>query len=221
MDIERDPAADLLSDALRGNEEALGRLFHLHRARLRQMIRLRLNPRIQARVDPSDVLQDAFLDIQKRISGYARTPHVPFFLWLRTLVAQRLVDLHRRHLGARMRDARLEISLSGGPLPYATSESLAAQLLGKLTSPSRAAERMENQILVQRTLNAMEPLDCEILALRHFEMLSNAECAEVLGISKTAASNRYLRALKRIKETLEPPSPTPRRRSGFRKAISR
>jgi RNA polymerase sigma-70 factor (ECF subfamily) len=101
-----------------------------------------------------------------------------------------------------MRDAEMEVSLYRGALPQASSVSLAAQLLGRITSASHAAIRAETQVRVQEALNSMEPIDREVLALRHFEMLSNAEVAQVLDISKTAASNRYVRALTRLREIL-------------------
>jgi RNA polymerase sigma-70 factor (ECF subfamily) len=101
-----------------------------------------------------------------------------------------------------MRDANQEVSLYRGALPQASSVSLAAQLLGRLTTASRAAIRAETQIRVQEALNSMDPMDREILTLRHFEMLSNEETALVLGLKKSAASNRYIRALKRLKEIL-------------------
>jgi RNA polymerase sigma-70 factor (ECF subfamily) len=127
---------------------------------------------------------------------------MPPYLWLRFLTGQRLLAIHRQHLGAQMRDAGQEVSLYRGALPQATSASLAAQLLGKLTSPTQAALRAEMQIRLQEVLNTMDPLDREILTLRHFEELSNNETAAVLGIQKAAASNRYIRALKRLKDVL-------------------
>jgi RNA polymerase sigma-70 factor (ECF subfamily) len=127
---------------------------------------------------------------------------MPVFLWLRFLTGQKLIDLHRQHLGAKMRDAGQEVSLYRGALPLASSASLAAQLLGRLTSASQAAMRAELQLRVQEALNGMEPLDREILTLRHFEMLTNEETATVLDIKKSAASNRYVRALKRLKDIL-------------------
>ena len=110
--------------------------------------------------------------------------------------------MHRFHLGAQMRDAGQEVSLHRGPFPQASSVSLAAQLLGKLTSASRAAIRAEHKLIVQEALNGMDPIDREVLALRHFEHLSNDETALILGITKSAASNRYIRALKRLKGVL-------------------
>ena len=190
---------DLLRKAEAGDQQALAELFNRHRDRLRQMVSLRLDRRLQGRIDPSDVLQEAYLDLAKRLPEYRQKPTMPFFLWLRFLTGQKLIDLHRHHLGAKMRDAGQEVSLYRGALPQASSVSLANQLLGRLTSASRAAIRAETQLRVQEALNGMEALDREVLTLRHFEMLSNEETAQVLGISKSAASNRYIRALKRLK----------------------
>ena len=167
------------------------------------MIRLRLDRRLSGRVDSSDVLQEAFIDVRKRLAEYASDPGaMPFHLWLRLVTGQRLTDLHRFHLGAQMRDAGLEVSLHRGPFPQADSVSLAAQLLGKMTSASKAAIRAEHKLIVQDALNGMDPIDREVLALRHFEQLSNTETAHVLGLSKSAASNRYIRALERLREIL-------------------
>jgi RNA polymerase sigma-70 factor, ECF subfamily len=185
-----------------GDEAALVELFARHRDRLKRMVKLRLDQRLQGRVDPSDVLQEASLAVARRAREYLAEPSMPAFLWLRWITGQELQVLHRRHLGTKMRDVGLEVSLHHGALPQATSVSLAAMLLGRLTSPTRAAQRAELQLRLQDALNAMDPIDREILTLRHFEELNNGETAEVLGISKTAASNRYIRALKRLKDAL-------------------
>ena len=202
-----DPAGDenqlLIERALTGDESALAALFDGYRGQLRRMIRLRLDRRLSGRVDSSDVLQEAYLDVRKRLDEYARDPAaMPFHLWLRLVAGQRLTDVHRFHLGAQMRDAGQEVSLDRGPFPQANSVSLAAQLLGKMTSASHAAIRAEHKLIVQEALNGMDPIDREVLALRHFEHLSNDETAQVLGLTKSAASNRYIRALKRLKEIL-------------------
>jgi RNA polymerase sigma-70 factor (ECF subfamily) len=193
----------LIRCALAGDESALAVLFDGYRKQLRRMIRLRLDRRLSGRVDTSDVLQEAYLDVRRRIAEYARDPaSMPFHLWLRLVTGQRLTDLHRYHLGAQMRDAGMEVSLHRGPFPQADSISLAAQLLGKMANASKAAIRAEHKLIVQEALNGMDPLDREVLALRHFEHLSNDETALVLGLSKSAASNRYIRALRRLKEIL-------------------
>jgi RNA polymerase sigma-70 factor (ECF subfamily) len=128
---------------------------------------------------------------------------MPTYLWLRLVTGQRLAQVHRQHLGAAMRDAGREVSLYRGALPQASSASLAAQLLGRFTTASQAAIRAERQLQLQEALNGMDPMDREILALRHFEGLSNGEAAQVLGLSKTAANNRYIRALGRPRDLLE------------------
>lgn len=196
-------ASDDLEGRLRaGDTDAAAELFERCRDRLRRMVRLRLDRRLQGRLDPSDVLQEVFLDVQRKAPDFAGKPDLPAYLWLRLVTAERLLILHRHHLGAQMRDAGQEVSLHRGGLPAATSHSLASLLLGRLTSPSAAAVRAERQLRLQEALNSMDPTDREVLALRHFEELSNAEVAAVLGLTKTAASNRYVRALKRLKEAL-------------------
>ena len=202
MTAETADPSELLRRAGAGDSQALSELFTRYRDRLRWMVRLRLNRRLQGRVDPSDVIQEAYLEISKNLPEYLRDPKMPFFLWLRYITGQKLIAIHRRHLGAQMRDADQEVSLYRGALPEANSASLAAHLLGHLTSASRAAIRAEEQVQVQDALNSLEPIDREILALRHFEMLSNEEIAQVLGIKKSAASNRYMRALRRMKGIL-------------------
>jgi RNA polymerase sigma-70 factor (ECF subfamily) len=185
-----------------GDAEAAAELFTRWRDRLRQMVALRLDRRLQGRLDPSDVLQEAYLDVQKKVPEFADKGDLPPYLWLRLITAECLLVLHRKHLGAQMRDAGREVSLGGRGLPAATTHSLANLLLGRLTSPSEAAIRAEQQLRLQEALNGMDPLDREVLTLRHFEELSNSEVATVLGLSKSAASNRYIRALGRLKEIL-------------------
>jgi RNA polymerase sigma-70 factor (ECF subfamily) len=194
-------AVDLLRQSA-ADPHVLGQVWGRYRARLRRLVRLRLDRRLQGRIDPSDVLQEAFLDFQARAQEYATKPDMPFFLWLRFLTGQRLQLLHRHHLGAQMRDAGREVSLHRGAMPQATSVSLAAQLLGRFTSVTQAVQRAEMQLILQEAINAMDPLDREILALRHFEELSNEETAQVLGIKASAASSRHIRALKRLRDVL-------------------
>jgi RNA polymerase sigma-70 factor (ECF subfamily) len=200
---DHDPESDALARAKARDAQALGQLFQQFRDRLRKMVRLRLDRRLAGRVDPSDVLQEAFLDLSRRFGEYVADPAVPFYLWLRGLTGQRLIDLHRRHLGAQMRDASQEVSLYRGGLPQASSEYLAEQLLGRMTSPTQAAIRAEMQIRLQEALNGMEPLDREVVVLRHFEEINGSETAGVLGIDRSAASKRYVRAIRRLKAILD------------------
>jgi RNA polymerase sigma-70 factor (ECF subfamily) len=194
--------ARLLQRAAEGDQGALRLLFSSYRDRLKRMVHLRLSRRLQGRVDDSDVLQEACLEASRRLDEYARDPALPFFLWLRHLTALKLAEVHRRHLGTQLRAADREVTLHRGGLPMADSASLAAQLLGTLTSPSHAAVRAETRLLVQEALNAMDPIDREVLALKHFEQLTTSEIAQVLGLSKAGAGSRYIRAIKRLRETL-------------------
>ncbi len=194
--------SDLESRLRAGDPAAAAELFSACRNRLKKMVRLRLDRRLQGRLDASDVLQEAFLDVQQKAADFAARTDLPAYVWLRLVSAERLSILHRHHLGARMRDASQEVPLCRGGPPAATTQSLVNLLLGRLTSPSAAAIRAVRQQRLQEALNTMDPLDREALALRHFEELSNSETATVLALTKTAASNRYIRALKRLKEIL-------------------
>ena len=193
-----------LQQATQGDSQALSDLWEEHRIRLGKMVKLRMDRRLQGRVDVEDVLQEAFLDFSSRVPDYLdEQDAMPFYLWLRFLTGQRLQLIHRHHLGTQMRDAGREISLHRGAMPQATSISLAAQLLGRFTSVTHAVQRAELQQMLQQVINSMEPIDREILALRHFEELSTAETAEVLNIKRTTASTRHVRAVKRLREQLK------------------
>ena len=187
-------------ELLREDPEALGALLERDRSRLQRMIRLRLDRRLLRRVDVSDVIQEVHLDAARRIGEYVDGPAMPFYLWVRLLTSQKLIDLYRHHAGAGKRDVRREVSLA--PFVEATSVALAEQLAGTLSTPSRAADRAEVRARVRDALERLEPIDREVLALRHFEQLGNDETAQALGIGVSAASKRYVRALKRLGEAL-------------------
>jgi RNA polymerase sigma-70 factor, ECF subfamily len=194
---------ELLTVAKLGDLPALAALVDRYRDRLERIIRLRMDRRLQGRVDPADIVQETYLAVQRKFGDYAASPRLPFFLWLRLETLQKLVDVQRFHLGAKMRAAGNEIALHRGGLPPVTSISLAEQLLGRLSTASHAAMRAELKIKVEEALNSMDESDREMLVLRHFEELSNSEAAQVVGLSPTAACNRYVRALKRLKTAFE------------------
>jgi RNA polymerase sigma-70 factor (ECF subfamily) len=202
MSDDASGVADLLQRAAGGDEQAFQELLARYHDRLKRMVHLRLSRRLQGRIDDSDVLQEAYLDVCRRLPEYVQQPGLPFYLWLRYLTGLKLADVHRRHLGTQLRDADREVTLHRGGLPEADSVSLAAQLLGKLTTPSQAAIKAQTRLHVQEALNSMDPIDREVLALKHFEQLSTNEIAAVLGLSKADAGSRYLRAIKRLREIL-------------------
>jgi RNA polymerase sigma-70 factor (ECF subfamily) len=202
MSDESGPLGEVLRSAGRGDRRPLMELFDSYRPRLRRMIRLRLDERLRGRIDASDIVQEAYLEASAKLDDYLQQRPLPPFAWLRSLAIRKLAALHRRHLGTKVRDAHREMSLYRDVLPEAGSRVLANQLLGPLTSPSMAAQRAEHRLRLQQALASINPIDREVLMLRHFEELTNNETAEVLGISKSAAWSRHLRALKHLRRAL-------------------
>ena len=202
MPDETNETDQLLQRAAQGDPGSWHALLGQSRQRLHRMVAFRLDQRLQGRVDPSDVLQDAYLEAWQDLGTYMRQPAMPFFLWLRGIAGNKLRELHRHHLGTKMRDPRREVSIYGGPLSETTTAALATRLLGNFTPASEEAVRVELGLRLQAALNSMDPLDREVLALRHFEQLSPAETARVLGIKEKAAGMRYVRALRRLREIL-------------------
>ena len=166
------------------------------------MVNFRIDRRLRSRLWPDDVLQDAYMNAQKRIHRFAEDGFASPFVWLRMIVHQTLIDLHRQHLGTQKRDVEREVSLDGRRFTQTTSASMMFGLMGDWTTPSQAAIRQERLGMVEQAIAGLERLDREVLALRHFEELTNAEVAEELGVSGKAASIRYVRALRRLKDVL-------------------
>lgn len=185
-----------------GNSAATQELFERYRQRLRRLVELRLNRRLQGRIDPSDVVQDALLQAAKGLQDYVRQPRLPVYLWLRILTQQQLLEVHRHHLRTGKRDATREVAMDAGD-PGASSACLAAEIVAATPTPSEQAQKTEQQRLLEEAIDAMEPMDREILALRHFEQLSNSEVACLLEIGETAASQRFFRALKRLRQKMQ------------------
>lgn len=188
---------DLVRALETDGEEALAELWESHSNRLARMVQVRMDPRLHGRLEVDDILQEAFLDARQRLHHYLKDSSQSFYIWLRLVVAQTLVDVHRRHLGARMRDIRREAKS-----PAASTASLAFSLVAHMTSPSHAAMRSELAVQLKDALDSMDEMDREILVLRHFEELTNNEVSELLGLKKSTTSNRYVRALARLKGLL-------------------
>jgi RNA polymerase sigma-70 factor (ECF subfamily) len=185
-----------------GDEQALAQVFDRNRHRLKRMVQVRLDQRLRSRVDPSDVLQEAYVDLSKELPSFAEKRCFSLFLWMRLVVGQRLMRVHRHHLGAEMRDATRDVPLYQGALPHATSALLAAQLLGRQTSASNAAMRAELQQQLQEALDHLDPADREIIMLRNFEELDNKDAAAELRLSTGAASKLFVRAMTRLQAVL-------------------
>jgi RNA polymerase sigma-70 factor (ECF subfamily) len=186
--------------ALDPQGRSLAELFTEYRPRLKQMLQFRIDPRLRSRTDLSDILQESYIDAFHRLDHYRRKPEMSFYLWLRQITLQRLIDVHRRHLKADKRNVRNEVRLEQ---QATTSAAIAVQLVDRMVSPSQIAVRQEMIRQTESALDELDDMDREVLALRHFEELANNEVAQVLGISEAAASNRYVRALTRLRKDLE------------------
>jgi RNA polymerase sigma-70 factor (ECF subfamily) len=194
----------LLARASCGDARAWGKLLTGHEERLKRMVVCRLDPRLRGRVDAADVIQEAYLEAADHRERYFRqdAAAVSVFLWLRGIVGNKLLELHRYHLGTHMRDVARETTRPPRAPPGATSAALVEQLTGHGAGPGTLAARVEAHVRLRNVLDAMESTDREVLVLRHFEQLTNGEAAAALGIEERAAAKRYLRALARLKSAL-------------------
>ena len=200
---------ELVTGLRNGDQSVLSELFSHYRERLRRTVDFRLDQRLRSRVDVSDVLQEVLLSAVERVDHFVKQPQqdlepsTAFFIWLRQCAVQRIIDLHRHHMLAQKRDTRRELKAARPSSIDHTSTSLAFHLVGQIATPSQIVSKLELMERVQNALNEINETDREVLALRHFEELSNNEVAEVLGISKAGASNRYVRALDRLRTILD------------------
>lgn len=194
---------ELVNRVIGGDREALAELFAFYRPRLWRIVHFRMHPRLQGRIDADDVLQDAWLKAESRIKYFLSDASRSCFIWFRMITTQALIELHRKHLGADKRSANRERSIHAKWNAEDTSSCMTFHLLGSLTSPSSALLRAEQSRQLDTAIQTLSELDREILALRHFEELTNHEAALVLGVSEQAASARYVRALQRLKRVME------------------
>lgn len=202
MQDEAPTINELLQRAAAGDGAAWGALMMDYQDRLVRMVAFRMDPRLRGRIDAADVVQEAFVAASAHREDYFRERSAPLFLWLRGIVSNKLLELHRHHLGTHMRDAKRERAIEAPRAWDDTTAALCAHLTGHLTSPSVAVRRDEVRTRLADALDKMDATDREVLTLRHFEQLTNAEAAQVVGIQERAAAKRYLRALERLKRIL-------------------
>ena len=203
MSTEQESESDELIRRVRnGDESAISLLLDRHRRRLRQMVKMRMDDRLVARIDPSDVIQDALADAVKKLPEYIREQPIPFYPWLRRIAWNRLIDLHRQHILAERRSVDREIP-SEGSLSDQSACLLAGQLAGREKSPSDGLIRMETIRLMQLSIARLSESHREILVLRHLEGLSVSETAAVLNLTEIAVASRHFRALERLRELLQ------------------
>ena len=192
--------SELLAEARRGDKSAANRLLGQHRDRLRRMVAVRMDDRLSARIDPSDVVQETLMLAAKQIADYLRDPPLPLYPWLRQIAWNRLVALHRRHLEAGKRNVSREQPLD---ISSASAIQLAERFACRESGPLRRAVRKEMCLRVRAALSALAESDREILILRHLEQLGYDDCAAILQVTEVAAKQRHVRALRRIRRLLE------------------
>ncbi len=199
---ESEKTEELLGDAREGNAEAVNKLIDRHRNAILRLVRMRLDRRIQPRVGVSDVVQDVFIEANRRLQKYLQDPIMPFHLWLRQIAKDRIIDAHRRHRVSKKRSVdREQPAHLPGNMDH-SSMALANQLVDGEVTPMAAATQRELAARVEQTIGELPEQDRDILLMRHYEFLSNQEVAEALGLSQPAASMRYLRAIRRMRELL-------------------
>jgi RNA polymerase sigma-70 factor (ECF subfamily) len=196
----------LLARAAAGDAAAWGALLAAHQERLARIVAFRIDERLRGRLDAADIVQEGFVAATARRAEFFAQSSQSLFLWLRWMMGNKLMEVHRHHLDAQMRDVRREVSYGRcsnlNECHDATRTALVAQLTGGATGPATAAERAELHARLNEALESMDATDREVLALRHYEQLTSAEAAQVLGIQERAAAKRYTRALERLRELL-------------------
>lgn len=201
---DREKTDEMLNNARAGETGAVERLLGEFREPLRHVIGLRLDPVLARRVDASDIVQDVLLEANQRLTEYLRTPSMPFHLWLRHLAQDRIIDTHRRHRQAQRRSIDREQSLARPAWSDESSIQLAAQLVDGEQTPATAAIHHELQRRLETAMTELADDDRDIILMRHHEQLSNQDVAAALKLTEAAASMRYLRALRRLREVLVP-----------------
>ncbi|WP_417848230.1 sigma-70 family RNA polymerase sigma factor [Thalassoglobus sp.] len=198
---EHEVTQQLVQAVANGDELAVNDLMNRHRDALRRLIHFRLDRKISARVDASDVVQDVLLEANQRLKDYVANPVMPFHLWVRQLAKDRMIDLHRRH-HAKKRTVDKEQPLQRRKFGDQSSLNLAAQLSDQELTPAAATIRKELEERFLEALSQIDDDDREIIVMRHIEHLGNSEVAQALKLSPAAAGMRYLRAIRRLKTIL-------------------
>jgi len=201
---EQEKTEVLLTNAKKGDDDARQQLLQRHRDSLRRMIDMRLDRRIQQRVDASDIVQEVMVDANRRLTDYLADPKMPFHLWLRHMAKDRIIDAHRRHRVSGKRSVDREQSMTVGFNMDQSSVDLAAQICDSAATPGEAATMHELHRRFEAAIEDLEPQDREVVIMRHFEQLSNQDVAAALDLTPAAASMRYLRAIRRLRTLLGP-----------------
>jgi len=199
---EGDKTLELLNGIRDGDGDATNRLMERHREAVRRMIQMRMDNALSRRVDASDVVQDVLFEASRRMDDYIREPGMPFHLWLRQLARDRIIDMHRRHRAAQRRSVDREQHVANLGNDDRSAADLVSLLKDAELTPAAATVRKEMEQRFLEALNELSDDDREMIVMRHFEHLGNAEVAQALNLTPPAAGMRYLRAIRRLREVL-------------------
>lgn len=199
---ETNKTEELLLGAKAGDDDAVNRLIDRHRDGVKRLVQMRLDQKIQRRVDVSDVVQDVMVEAHRRLNDYLAGPVMPFHLWVRQIAKDRIIDAHRRHRVSSKRSVEREQPLMAAPGDEQSALELAAWLCDPEITPAAAAAQKELAQQVQEAIQRLDEADFEVIAMRHYEHLTNQEVAQALGLTEPAASMRYLRAIRRLRTML-------------------
>lgn len=202
---QSDKTEQLLIHVREGDDDAVNELLDRHRESLRRMVRMRLDQKVQRRVDVSDVVQEVLVEANRRLRDYLQNPSMSFHLWLRQIAKDRIIDAHRRHRGSAKRSVDREQAFTAPRGADRSTMDLVAQLCDPELTPAAAATRHEMARRVEQAIGQLEDTDCEVIVMRHYEQLSNQEVAQALNLTEPAASMRYLRAVRRLRALLLDP----------------
>ncbi|MCO6458095.1 MAG: sigma-70 family RNA polymerase sigma factor [Pirellulaceae bacterium] len=203
---QSDKTEQLLLNVREGDGEAVNQLLDRHRESLRRMVRMRLDQKVQRRVDVSDIVQEVLVEANRRLQEYLRNPTLAFHLWLRQIAKDRIIDAHRRHRGSAKRSVDREQQFAAPGGVDRSTLDLIVQLCDRELTPAAAATQQELARRVEQAIGQLEETDCEVIVMRHYEQLSNQEVAQALNLTEPAASMRYLRAVRRLRALLLGPA---------------
>jgi RNA polymerase sigma-70 factor (ECF subfamily) len=199
---ESDKTAELLAGAKAGDADAGPQALERHREALRRMVQMRLDRRVQQRIDVSDVVQDVIIEASQRLDDYLKNPAMPFHLWLRHMARDRIIDMHRRHRVSAKRSVDREQQLVVNAAQDHSTIEIVAQICDRQMTPAAAATMRELAVRFEAAIEQLDEHDREVVLMRHFEQLSNQEVAQALNLSEPAASMRYLRAIRRLRQLI-------------------
>ena len=201
MQLTEQQIDELLERVEAGSSTAAQRLVKGHRTRLRTMVASRLDRRLQARIDPSDVVQDVLLEAARRLPEYLKKRDLPFYPWLRQMAWDRLVELHHQHVRVQKRSVTRE-RVDAFELSDHSMNVFVRQLRAAVLSPSAEAIRSEVRQRIHQAMDTLDEFSREVLLMHYVERMKLREIAASLNLTESAVKSRHVRALQRLSRVI-------------------